>query len=782
MMNMKPRPNANLLGKLAGLALGLAALAASAAGNFGNLPLYFEAGAPAGFLARGRDAQFSVSATEARLVLQKAGATRTVQLRFPGANPQAELRGAGALAGKINHLTGGDPAQWRAGVPMFARVQVAQLYPGIDLVYYGNQQQLEYDFTVAAGADPRAITLHFSGADKISVNARGELVLQLGSDEMLQPRPVIYQTVAGARREISGGYQLLDANDVAFTVGNYDRTRPLVIDPVLAYSTYFGGTLLDTAWSVAVDATDGSVFVAGQTLSRMAINNTKYHGEFIKGSPFSTPGAVQEKFAGGKLTGDGFVARFDRTGTNLIYLTYLGGSADDLVAAVTTDAAGNAFVAGFTDSPDFPTKHALYPAIGGVRSKKTRAYPGDAFVAELDPSGSNLVFSTYLGGSDLDTANGIALDSAGNIYVAGMTYSTNFPILNPVVFQLIGSTNLVLNHLAGTNNAFVTKIGAGGSPLIYSTYLGGKTYDAGEGIAVDAAGSAWVAGLTLSTNFPTTATALSSNLNQNANRRNNILAYDAFVSKLSPDGTRLVYSTYLGSTNNDAAYRIACDTAGNAYVTGYSGSPKFPNTVTNIPGFYSIVVSNKNYNADVDAFLTKFDPNGALVYSALFGGKRSDIGYGVAVDALGDAFVVGTTLSQEFPTNHTVGALRAKLAGYSDIFVTALNSNATALLYSGYFGGRSADNGYGIAVDPAGNAYVVGQTISRDFMLTNAFQPFRNGQSDAVLFKIQLPDRGAQLGTAPVPADARARPWLDSAPVFSLSPPRGGTPASRATP
>ncbi|HXI70149.1 MAG TPA: SBBP repeat-containing protein [Verrucomicrobiae bacterium] len=753
---MKTSITKNLAARLSGIALGLATLAATAqtAATFGNLPLYFEAGAPDRFVAQGKDAQFSVAANGAQLTLQKSGVARTVQMQFTGANPQPQIQGDGGLSGRINYLTGSQPAQWRTGVPTFARVQVTDLYPGIDLVYYGNQQRLEYDFTLAPGVHPGAIAMRFSGADEISVDARGELVLKLGHDEMRQPRPVIYQTVDGVRREISGGYKMLDAHNVAFTVGNYDRARPLVIDPVLDYSTYFGGTDLDTAWSVAVSATDGSVYVAGQTLSEKAIKKKKDQGEFIKGAPFSTPGAMQEEFAGGKLTGDGFVARFDNTGTNLIYLTYLGGSVDEFVSGVVVDTNGNAFVTGWTESPDFPTTNALYPNINGVVNKKTKRYAGDAFVAELDAGGSNLVFSTYLGGSGLDAAYGIALDLSGNIYVAGGTASTNYPVLNPVAFQLIGSTNLVLNRLAGTNNAFVTKIGAGGSPLIYSTYLGGVAYDVAESIAVDAAGSAMVAGFTISSNFPT-LNAISSELNEGGDKKNNDnnsnpnknirnIAFDAFVTKLSPAGNSLVYSTFLGSTNNDVAYRIASDATGNAYVTGYSASPNFPYTVTNIPGFYSIVASNKNGNAnnangESDAFLTKFDPTGALVYSAMFGGKGTDIGFGVAVDPLGDAFVVGTTTSKDFPTNNTASALSDKRIGNTDIFVTALNSDASAVLYSGYFGGKKVDNGYSIAVDAAGSVFITGQTFSKDYPLTNAFQPFRNGKADAVLSKISLP-------------------------------------------
>jgi hypothetical protein len=727
----------NLLEKVTCLALGLTA-ATLHAGGFGELPLYFEASSPARFVAQGNDAQFSVSPTEAQLTLQKSDSVRSVQMQFKGANPASQIRGDGQLSGKINHFNGNQPAQWNVGLPTFARVQVEKIYPGIDLVYYGNEQQLEYDFTVAAGADPAAIAMHFSGADKISINAGGDLVLKLGRDEMLQPRPVIYQTIAGVRTDISGGYQLLDAHCVAFTVGKYDHTQPLVIDPFLAYSTYFGGTLKETGWAIAVNPTDGSVYIAGQTLSKKAISGKKHEGEFTKGEPFSTPGAIQEEFGGGKLTGDGFVARFDSTGTNLIYLTYLGGNEDDFVSGIVVDAAGNAFVTGFTDSTNFPTHNALYPTIHGVINHRNKVYPGDAFVAELDPSGSNLVYSTYLGGSGADSANAIALDSSGNVYVTGTTASTDFPVVNPIVYQLSGSANPTLSRLAGTNNAFVTKIGPGGSNVLYSTYLGGDSYDIAEGIAVDASGSAVVSGFTISTNFPT-LNAISYNLNEIGDKKRKAIAYDAFVSKLTPDGSALIYSTYLGSTNNDVAYKVASDAAGNAYVTGYSASPDFPNTATNVPGLYSNVVSNKNNSTDLDAFLTKFDPHGALVYSALFGGKKNDIGYGVAVDAAGDAFVVGTTASKEFPTNNIGTAFSTVQNTKNRIFVTAFNPTATALLYSGCLSGKKIDSGYSIAVDAAGNAFIVGQSESKKYPITNAFQPFRNGKSDAVLTKISLP-------------------------------------------
>jgi Beta-propeller repeat len=722
------RAKRNLTAKLAVFALGLATLAATAqtAVNFGNLPLYFEAGSTGSFLAHGRDAVFSISPAGAQFALRENAdaPARAVQMEFIGANQQAQISGDAGLPGKINYLIGNNPAQWRSGVPIFAKVRVQEIYPGINLVYYGSEQQLEYDFTIAAGANPGSIAIHFDGADKISINAQGGLVLKLGDREILQPKPLIYQTVGGTRKEVSGGYKILGAQDVAFAVGKYDRALPLVVDPVLGYSTYFGGTLADTAWAVALNTLNSNVYVAGQTLSKDAMKKEKV--------PFSTPGALEKNFGGGKLIGDGFVARFDETGTNLIYLTYLGGTNDDFVSSVAVDAAGNAFVTGFTDSTNFPTANALYSTIGGVKNARNKAFPGDAFIAELDASGSNFIYSTYLGGSGVEAGYGIAIDSADNAYVTGLTGSTDFPLVNPVQ-----------SHLATTNNnVFVAEIGAGGSPLIFATYLGGTNSDAGESIALDAANDIYVAGFTSSTNFPT-LNAVNSVLNAGdlPKKKHGPFNYDAFVAKFAPSGASLLYSTFLGSTNDDVAYHIACDAAGNAYVTGYSASPNFPNTETNVPGLYAHGDKKYTGSSDNDVFLTKFDPSGAIVYSTLFGGKGSDVGYGVALDAADNIFIVGATASNDFPTNNTATALRAKNSGGGDIFVTAFTTtptSITSMLYSGYLGGKKNDNGYNIVVDPSGNAYIVGQTYSKDFPLTNAFQPFRNGTSDAILAKIIL--------------------------------------------
>jgi hypothetical protein len=769
---------------LAGFGLGLSALAASAQTTtaLGNVPLFFEAnsgqaGSPARFLARGSDAQFLIAPTEAQFVLRKsAGEIATVRMQFIGANAQAQISGDAELPGKINYLTGNNPAQWRSGIPTFAKVRVAEIYPGVGLIYYGNRRQLEYDFDITPGANPNAVAIHFDGVEKISVNVRGELDLELNGGEILQPKPVIYQMAGGERKKISGGYKILDARTVGFAIGNYDSSLPLVIDPILSYSTYFGGTLGETAWAVAVNTNDGSVYIAGQTFSKQFYTN---------GPPSSTPGAYQTNFQGGALTGDAFVARFDSPGTNLMYLTYLGGSADDAAFGVAVDGSGDAYVCGFTDSTNFPVTNSIPGGIPGLKnstnisgafSKSYGFYPGDAFVAELNPGGSNLIYSTYLGGSSVDSANSIAVDAAGDAYVTGLTYSTNFPV-----------TNAVQSHFAFTNsayfnnaNAFVTEIASNGSGIVFSTYLGGTNFDEGEGIAVDASNFIYVTGFTDSTNFPNT-NSFQKYLNGSTNVDSGISPYslgsDAFVTKYFPTGSNYVYSTYLGGTNSDFAYSIACDTSGNAYVAGLSTSPNFPNTATNVPGLYSFVATNNQF-LTTNAFLTKIT-NGVgttagIAYSAFFGGYVNDTAYGVAVDPAGNAFVVGTTFSTNFPVYNNLGLLSGTNSGGSDVFVTAFNTNASALLYSTYLGGYNNDSGYGIAVDANDNAYIVGETSSTNFPTTtlstnlpiytnfpiyNAQWPHLNGTNDTFLAIISPGQFHLSLSITPAPTNKVTLTW-----------------------
>jgi Immunoglobulin I-set domain/Immunoglobulin domain/Beta-propeller repeat len=724
----------------------------------GNLPLWFQASpepafGQAQFVTRGANYQFLLSPTEVRIALSKSGVEPAdVQMNFAGASPGAQMSGTDELPGKVNYLIGNDPGRWHTGVATFARVQVEQLYPGVNLVYYGDQRQLEYDFVIAPGTDPGVIRIHFNGVEKISIGNRGELHLAVGGGEIQQPAPVIYQLVHGMRQIVDGGYRLLDRQTVAFTVGPYDHNLPLVIDPVLYFSTYFGGNSSDTAWSMALD-TNGFIYIAGQTLStQKSANNT---------APFSTSNAFQIKFAGGSQVGDAFVAKFDSQGSNLIYLTYLGGSVDDAAYGIAVDGNGDAYIAGATDSPNFPIRNGIYTNISGVANPHLGTYPADVFVAKVDPGGSNLLYSTYLGGESADAAYAIALDSSNNAYVTGFTYSTNFPTtLNALQKYLACPNTFSLNA-----NAFVTEIGASGTSLVYSSYLGGTNFDTGRGIAIDSSNYVYVTGFTSSTNFPTTNAVqqqfVSVILTTNAAPTNvvfitnvfngyllngtNILTapFDGFVAKFTPSCAGFVYSTFLGGVNNDVPYQISVDALDNAYVTGSTVSTNFPNTITNLAGLGNGLANNTGVSAPLitNAFLTQImwsGTNAAIGWSTAFGGTNFgiDIGYGVTVDPSGNVFVVGASSTTNFPAVNTPGLLRMTNSGTSDAFVIAFTPNCSNILYSGYLGGSGNDYGYGIAVDAQTNVYLAGQTFSANFPTIFPFQSSLNGTSDAFLAKI----------------------------------------------
>ena len=481
----------------AGLVIGMAVFGASAQAtmNFGNLPLWFEAsrgqtGTGPQFIARGSDSEFQIAPTQAQFVLRKSdGQTASCAMRFVGADTSATISGGAELAGKINYLRGNDPARWQSGVPAFAQVRVEQVYPGVGVVYYGNQRQLEYDFNLDAGVNPGVIALRFDGAQKISVNPQGELVVSLNGGEMVQHQPVAYQTIRGLRHEVAASYKILDSHTVAFSIGKHDRSQPLVIDPVLSYATFFGGNYGEVARAVALDSS-GNIYIAGSTLSSV----------FSNGIPLSHASAFQTNFHGGTIDGDAFVAKFDNAGSNLVYFTYLGGSDNESALGLTVDANGNAYVTGYTESADFPTNNALYGHIAGSKIPKLGYYPVDAFVTELNSGGSNLVYSTYLGGNAADIGNAIAVDNNGVAYVAGYTYSTNLPATATARQRKLACTNsLYINA-----NAFVAEIAPGGTNLNYCSYLGGTNYDQATGIALDTAGNIYVTGFTASTNFPTT--------------------------------------------------------------------------------------------------------------------------------------------------------------------------------------------------------------------------------------------------------------------------------------
>ena len=720
----------------AAVAAGLVATAASAQTSLdlGRQPLRFEAtageaAAVAPFVARGRDAEFLISRTGAQFVLRHpAGKIAAAKMQFVGANPAAAITGGAELAGKINYLLGTQSAQWRVGMPTFAQVQVDNIYPGINVVYYGNGRQLEYDFHLAAGVEPQTIALRFDGAEKIAVNPQGELVVSLPDGEMVQRTPVVYQNDGSTRREISGGYRLLDAHTATFALGAYDHRQPVVIDPVLSYSTYFGGNNTYIAHAIALD-TNGCIYIAGETLSTQLTSNSS--------------DAFQTNFHGGTITGDAFVAKFDNTGQTNLYCTYLGGSSDDTVYGLAVDKSGNVYLTGATRSADFPTNNALY----GYKAGPLPGYYGRAFVAELNTNGSKLLYSTFLSGNLADAGFAIAVDAAQNAYVAGYTCSTNFPVT-----ARASQTNLLCtNSIYYNRNAFVAEISAGGTNLLYSSYLGGQNYDQATGITVDQANFIYVTGLTASTNFPTTnALAGFKFLNGATNASP---ACDAFVCKYSPGFTNLVYATFLGGTNSDAATAITADTTGHAYVVGWTVSTNFPGAYrndgfTNCTRFVSNQLTNNLFNLfgiTTNAFLTELSANGAsILHTAVFGGSLMDVPNGVALDAAGNIYLVGSSVSTNYPVTPAslLGSLQATNSGAADVFVTAFKADWSGLLYSTYLGGWLNDFGNAIAVDAAGNAYIAGQTFSTNYPSFNGLQPalnlasYYNGTSDAFLTKI----------------------------------------------
>lgn len=698
---------------------------------YGRLPLSFEANqgqadSEVKFLSRGSGYGLYLTSTEAVLTFQSTRpasqvANKTFQgaqsqidssqsvalrARLVGAHPPRQVEGLRQLPGKSNYILGNDPSKWLSNIPNYAGVRYRETYPGIDLVYYGSHGKLEYDFVVAPGANPKVIALAFDGARDVSIDENGELVLDTEVGEIRQHKPMIYQQVNGVRKEVTGRYAISSRHEIHFEIGSYNANKQLVIDPVLSYAAYLGSGR--GALSVAVDSV-GSAYVTGEGDPSFPIT----------GGPSQTSG------------GGAFVMKLNAAGTALVYSTFLG---PGLGRSVAVDSTGNAYVTGSTSSDKFPTTP------GAVRTSYGGG-DGDAFVAKLSPNGSSLLYSTYLGGESREAGSSIAVDSTGNAYVTGYTNSRQFPT-TPLALQ----TSFGGGETYG--DIFVTKVNAEGTALLYSTYIGGAGEEGSVGgITVDSSGNAFVTSRTTSTNFPTTPGAFKSSLN-NAKDLG-----DATVSKLHSTGSTLLYSTYLGGNGLDEGRAIAVDSSGNAYVTGFTTSVDFPVT----PGAFAPTCSGcvspppgadggDPFVVSGDAFVTKLNAGGtALVYSTFLGGGEDDGGYGIAVEASGNAYVTGVTSSEDFPT--TKNAVRPP-AESNDAFVTKLDVRGSALLFSTYFGGRSTDIGHGVALDSAGSIYLAGYTLSLDLPTTpGSFQAAFSSAGNAFVAKILM---GAGITSARV--------------------------------
>lgn len=654
---------------------------------------------PATLLLGGGNATVRIRATKLQ-----PGAEVSVSLE--GAN-KAPAEGLDPLTQRTNYLLGRDASKWITNVPNFRRVRYANVYPGIDVVYYGFAKQLEHDFVVSPGADPSRIRMVFSGADSITSAADGSLQLHTRGGSITWKKPDLYQDVAGGRRRIEGRYRMGPHNTVAFETGPYDITKPLVIDPAIAYATYYGGRDSESAARVAVDASGNIYFTGGTSDAAFLVS----------------PGA----FSSGPTTaysGDAIVVKMAADGKSVVYTTHIGGSDTDIGLGIAVDSSSNIYITGSTLSTDYPV------SANAFRKTKSDSDPADCFVTKLNAAGNAIVYSTLLGGSSAELCTGIGIDGSGNAYIAGGTASQNFPTVK--AFQ---SSRAASNDLF-TVDAFVTKLSADGSQLLYSTYAGGSKNDAATAIAVDSAGNAYVTGGTTSSDFPVTAGALQTTFSGAGGQNIALFAMgDAFVMKLDPSG-RQVYSTYLGGSGDDAGIGIAIDSAGNAYVAGSTISSNFP-----LKGAFQ--TSYKGAGGEVnlvagDGFVAKINPQGsALVYSSYIGGSQDDRVAGIAVDSSGNVFITGNTLSSDFPV--TADARQPKYAGQAkDAFRTgdaffAQISPVGALTYSSYLGGSGSEWGVGVAVDSQGGIIVSGGTNSSDFpTTTGAYQVAYGGGDPAV--------------------------------------------------
>ncbi len=752
--------------------LALGTIPTQARFDAGLLPMWFEVKHDADkllFTANGKDSSVLIDSHQVQFIFSRSdGSAGVAFMDFAGSSPDAVLSGENSLAGRIHRLESLNGITKSEDLAAFGGVCISNVYPGINAVFHGNQQQLEYDFNLAPGVDPGQIRLNFRGVDSVRVTAEGDLMVKLAGRSILQHRPVATQFGASGLVSVPVRYEWKRDGTIGFWVGEHDSRRALLIDPVLSYSTFFGGNNIDIAWAVAYGTNDSSVYIAGQTMSVLV----------SAGVPFTTPKAFETNYTGSGGVGMAFVAKFrdlvnptqlNDLATNLVYCTYLGGSQGDLAKAVAVDASGHAFVAGDTLSPDFPTTNAVVTTnfngskLSSQFDPNLNAYASDGFVAELETNGSSLIYSTYLGGQAYDSIFGLALDDKGDAFVTGFTCSTNFPVTYNAFQPKFRS---VYNFFLGAN-AFVSEIAAGGKVLNYSSYLGGTNVDIGYAVACNNQYLA-VAGATSSSNFPTINfinqklapdyTYNGGILNDSSNNYNNNLVdspffvFDGFVTLFPLSGSSLgtpLYSTLLGGTNTDVAYGVALDSAGNAYVTGGTTSTNFP--ITSNPGQLSMGSYNATNQFGVvvtNAFLTQLKFNGnappQIGFSQEFGGFGNDVAYGVATDPAGNVFIVGSTssLTNYFATpNNLIGSLNATNTGLANVFVAGFQAGFTNQLFGADFGSYFEDFGYGIAVAPDDSIFVVGQTLSGSpsplqFPSVNAWEPIAPDNQNGFLTKI----------------------------------------------
>ena len=662
-----------------------------------------------GFIAQAPEHRISLTSTH--LLLFSWRNQEVLKIKLGTAGRRAEIEALDPLPGRVNYMIGNDPGKWRRDIPTFARIRYRQIYEGVDLIFYGTGQNLEFDFVVAPGADQRVIKIMIDGRRKLKTNSQGDLLIEDKPSPIVLKKPLIYQEIEGIRRRVPGRYVLRAGNTIGFRVPEYDRRAALVIDPVLKYATYLGGDscpicVTTKLWAnsraqgIAVDR-GGNAYVTGSTTSPYFPLASPFQSTIDRGDSRCID--MQEHII---PCYDAFITKFRPTG-EMVYSTYLGGSSWDVSHGIAVDDAGNAYVAGDTRSLNFPITDQAF-------QKTCAASPrcADAFVAKLDPAGSRLIYSTYLGGkqnqdfmcatANLCTGNNaayaVAVDDAGHAFVAGATDASDFPVRNALQPAFRGCREC--SSILFQGEAFLAKLEPDGSRLEFSTYLGGSGDDTAVGLALNAAGDAFVAGTTNSADFPVTPGAL-----QTTGR-------GLYVARVKGDGSALVYSTYVGNAESNRVLAMAVDLESNAYITGETQGYGFPLV--------------KPFSAGLPpyggAFIAKLNPSGsALIYSSYL---NEGSGVGIAVDDQGAAHVTGMW-SDGF------GALEAH--------VSKIDPSGLSVLYSKRLGGSKYETGQAIAVDIAGDIFVAGSTDSTDFPTVNAFQSQLKGP-DANAFVARLTD------------------------------------------
>jgi hypothetical protein len=628
----------------------------------------------ASYIARGNGYRLFLKANEAVLAFQNT----VNHLHLEGSNTNPLVKESNELPGKTNYFIGNDPANWITNIPNYARVEYKAVYPGIDLAYYGNEGQLEYDFIVAPGGNPDDILLRFDQHEKPKIKNDGSLVISKGGIEIIMKPPLAYQEKEGIRNLVSAEYAFRNENLIGFNIGDYDPELPLVIDPVLVYSTYLGTNGSDAVQAIAVDA-QGCVYVTGGTSSL----------------DFPTVSCFQCDLHPGMFSNltDVFVTKFNAEGTGIVYSTYIGGNWDDSGASIAVDANGRVCLTGRTSSTDntgtpenegFPVMNAYQTQIGDPNTS-------DAFVTVLSATGSSLIYSSYLGGGGEDYGTGIAADDNGYVYVTGTEFSFDFPVKNAYMED----------KPSYYFDVFVSKFNpysSGEGSLIYSTHLGGDGDDYGNSIAADREGCAYVTGKTPAANFPVTSNPIQGNKKLNT---------DAFVTKFAANGLSLIYSTYLGSDEGDEGLDITVDTAGYAYVTGYgrNGFPTTPgayipsngyfflckilpdgsdfaySTHTSVTGHLAVDDMGQAYigaSGAANAYIVAFNPTGSdTLFTLELTGDGSNYIRDIAVDKEHSLYIAGNTTSTDIATE---GAYKTNLSGNTDIMVAKFGRSKEKLV------------------------------------------------------------------------------------------------------